>query len=134
MAFLTKDAILSINDLQTRVVAVPEWGGDVCVQGLSGTERDAFESSIIVQRGKNTTTNLANLRAKLVQKCLVSPETHERLFGEGDIAALGRKSAVALQRVFDAARELSGLNESDVKELTGNSESEPNDASGSGSL
>ncbi len=134
MAFLTKDAILAINDLQTRVVAVPEWGGDVCVQGLSGTERDAFESSIIVQRGKNATPNLANLRAKLVQKCLVHPETHERLFGEGDIAALGRKSAVALQRVFDAARELSGLNENDVKELTGNSESEPNDASGSGSL
>ena len=123
---------MQVADLQTAVVNVPEWGGDVMVMGLSGTERDALEASLVVQKGKNTTTNLNNLRAKLVQKCVVDPETKGRVFGEADIAALGRKSAVALQRVFDVARELSGLGDSDVEELTGKSESDQSDDSGSG--
>lgn len=130
MAYLTKEQILAAADLPRKTVAVPEWGGDVCVQGLSGTERDALEASLIVQRGKNTSTNLNNLRAKLVQKCVVDPDTGGRIFGEADIAALGRLSAVALQRVFDVARELSGLADTDVEELTGNSVSDQSADSG----
>ena len=130
MAYLTKEQILGAVDLPRQTVAVPEWGGDVCVQGLSGSERDALEASLIVQRGKNTSTNLSNLRAKLAQKCIVDPETGGRIFGENDIAALGRKSAVALQRVFDVARTLSGLGDNDVEELTGNSASDQSEDSG----
>lgn len=134
MAFLTKEQILAAQDLPTEVVAVPEWGGDVMVQGLTGTERDAFEASLTIQRGKNTSVNLQNARAKLVRKCIVNPETKGRMYSEADIPALGRKSAIALERVFDVARKLSGLTEKDVEELTKNSESETNEDSGSVSL
>ena len=39
---------------------------------------------------------------------------------DADMEALGEKSAAALQRVFDVARRLSGMSESDVEELTKN--------------
>jgi hypothetical protein len=134
MAFLSKEQILAAQDLPTEVVPVPEWGGDVMVQGLTGTERDAFEASLTIQKGKSTQWNLQNTRAKLVQKSIVNPDTKGRMFSEAEIGVLGRKSAVALERVFDVARRLSGLTEQDVEELTKNSESETNDDSGSVSL
>jgi len=134
MAFLTKEQILEALDLQTEVVEVPEWGGDVLVKGLSGAERDTLESEIVTRKGKNTTVNLVNLRAKMVARSVVDPETHKRLFTDADVQALGKKSAIALQRVFDVAQRLAGMSSDDVEELTKNSESEPSDDSGSGSL
>ena len=133
--YLTKEQILAAPDLPIKEVCIPEWGNLwVCVQGLTGSERDSLEASIVVQKGKNVTANLQNLRAKMVQRCVVDPSTRKLLFSPGDIAALGNKSATALQRVFDVARELSGMGDADVQELTGNSESGLNGGSGSGSL
>jgi hypothetical protein len=134
VAFLTKTQILEVDDRQAEIVAVTEWGGDVMVRGLTGAERDQFEASIISRKGRNTDVNMQNFRAKLVALSVVDPETGARLFDDADVGALGRKSAAALQRVFDVAQRLSGLSPQDVDELTKNSESEPNDGSGSGSL
>jgi len=39
------------------------------------------------------------------------------LFTDADVKALGMKSAVALQRVFDVAQRLSGITSDDVDEL-----------------
>lgn len=120
---LTRDAILTAVDLQQEEVQVPEWGGAVMVRGLSGTDRDAFEQDIVRMKrsGKSTTTemDLHNVRAKLCVRCIVD-ENGERLFDDADMEALGRKSATALQRVFDAAQRLSGLSDQDVEELAKN--------------
>jgi hypothetical protein len=134
VAFLTKTQILEFDDRQTEAVAVPEWGGDVMVHGLTGAERDQFEASVISRKGRDTNVNMVNFRAKLIALSVVDAETGARLFDDADVGALGRKSAAALQRVFDVAQKLSGLSREDVDELTKNSESEPNDGSGSGSL
>ena len=123
MALLTKEAILAAPDLSTERVTVPEWGGDVLVRGLSGTERDAFEQDIVQLRreGKKTVTDtdLHNVRAKLVARSIVD-EKGARLFEDGEIEALGRKAALALQRVFEVAQRLSGLTDEDVEELAKN--------------
>ena len=120
---LTLDQILEANDLARELVDVPEWGGAVYVQALSGIERDAWEESIIEIRGsgKNTTTKavLTNMRAKLCARCIVD-EHGERLFSDVDVEALGKKSAGALDRVFAIAQKKSGLSEGDVDELVGN--------------
>jgi hypothetical protein len=47
-------------------------------------------------------------------------EIGKRLFQGAAVKRLGEKSAQALSRVVDVASRLSGLTESDVKELTGN--------------
>lgn len=119
MAYLTREQILECVDLQYEDVAVPEWGGTVRVRGLTGAERDAFESSFVQQQGTKTTFDMQNMRAKLVAMAVVD-ENGERLFSDRDVAALGRKSGAALQRVFEVAQRLSGLTDEDIDELEKN--------------
>jgi len=116
---LTKEQILSAQDLKTEIVFIPEWGGDVIVRGLSGTDRDAYESAIITVRGKDTQMNWVNARAKLVALAIVDEEG-KQIFSDTDVKALGQKSAAAINRVFEVAQRLSGLSAQDVEELTKN--------------
>lgn len=121
MKLLTRDAILQAEDLLTEDVEVEEWGGAVRVRALTGAERDAFEQSIVEQRGKSTRVNMRNIRAKLVALTVVDGDG-KRLFSDKDAELLGKKSAVALNRVFEIAQKLSGLSPEDMEELSGNSE------------
>jgi hypothetical protein len=121
MALLTRDAILQAEDLPKELVLIPEWNGEVYVRALTGAERDAFEQSIVEQKGKSTKMNLSNLRAKLVALTVVD-EAGKRIFSDRDAELLGQKSAIAINRVFEVAQRLSGLSQEDVEELTKNSE------------
>src|SRR5262245_47090770 len=118
---LTRDQILAVPDLRTERVAVPEWGGDVLVRSLTADERDAFEVLTYQLRGQNLVTNMRGIRARLVALSIVD-EDGARLFSEEDIAALGGKSAAAVDRVYAVCRRVSALDERDVQELAGNSE------------
>ncbi len=103
MNILSKDAILAADDLPRETVSVPEWGGEVLVRTMSGTDRDAFEASLLEKDGR-----MENVRARLVALTLCYPQG-DRLFDDGEIAALGRKSARALDRVFSVAQRLNGI-------------------------
>lgn len=124
---LTKADIFKVEDIKSERVAVPEWGGEVIVRGLTGTERDEFEQSIMGQKG---TINLANTRARLVVYSVID-EDGKRLFEDWDVKALGQKSAAALDRVVSVAMRLSGISDTDMEDLTGNSgaTAEPGDGS-----
>lgn len=124
MSILTKADILSADDLPTQTVGVPEWGGDVIVRSMTGLERDRFDSQLIAKEdGK---TDLSNIKARLCSLCIVD-ESGERLFTEAEAVELGKKSAKALARVFEAASELNGLGAEE--EIAGNSEAEPSEGS-----
>ena len=110
MAYLDKAAILTADDLGRREVAVPEWGGTVLIRGLTGAERDAYEASMLRQRGTEMVANLQQIRAGLVARCCIGADG-ERLFTDHDVGALGEKSAAALDRVFEACAGLSRLTE-----------------------
>jgi hypothetical protein len=117
MALLSKDQILKADDLKTIEVPVAEWGGSVLVRTLTGTERDKFEAdSVTINKKGQPEQNLANMRARLVALCVVD-EAGEQLFSTYDVPDLGRKSATALDRVFQRAQELNGFSEADVQEL-----------------
>lgn len=126
---LSRDEILSVQDMTLECVDVPEWGGSVYVKSLTGAERDAFEASMISidGSGKRKMT-LANTRAKLVAKTLCNEEG-KRLFSDADIEHLTKKSAAALQRVFEVAQRLSGLTSKDVEDLTGELKNDLSDSS-----
>ncbi len=130
MDLLTRDQILAAQDLQQEEVAVPEWGGHVLVRGLTGRQRDAYEATIISQRGTDVKMNLSNARAKLVARSIVDADG-KLLFGDDDVTALSNKSAAALERVFSVAQRLSGMSKEDIEELTKNSLNGQNGASGS---
>lgn len=108
MQLLGKEEILSANDLNYDTVDVPEWGGKVRIKMLSGMERDSFDNSTIIVEGKNVRMNSKNIRAKLCALSIVD-EKGKRLFDERDVIALGKKSAIALDRVYEAAQRLNGM-------------------------
>jgi len=115
---LTRENILQVKDITTELVEVPEWGGSVYVRGMTGTERDTFEASIVKLKGKGQSVDMSNIRAKLAAKSICD-ESGNLLFTDADIKELGKKSAGALQRVFEVAQRLSGIGDEDVAELAG---------------
>lgn len=118
MAILNRDQILSNRSRKVEKLAVPEWGGEVLVQSLTGRERDAFEASMQKQQGGKVKRNLENFRARLVSLCMVN-EAGELLFvGAQDLRELGDLPVDGLQRVFNKCNEMNGLSDDDVDELT----------------
>jgi hypothetical protein len=130
---LSHDDILKAEDLETREVDVPEWGGSVLLRALDGTGRDAWEASRTAQRTNLDGTveiaaDLSNIRAKLVVQSIVD-EDGKRVFTDRDVAALGKKSALVLDRLFDITAEMSGIGPKSAADAEGNSGTAPSDAS-----
>lgn len=127
--------ILGADDIKTERVHVPEWGGDVLIRTLSGRERDAFESAMIMVKagGKSRDVNLENFRSKLVAASLVD-EAGNKLFSQKQVDQLAAKSSSALQRCFKVAQKLSGFGDDDVEELTAEMGKDQSSDSGTGSL
>lgn len=102
MPLLTKAEILAANDLPVKEVEVPEWGGVVRLRALSVAQREALEDFMFNQ-GKRD-----QWRAYLVAATAVD-ENGELLFGPDDVESLRGKSFDAVERVFMAAKRLSGI-------------------------
>lgn len=115
MTILTRDQILGAQDAKREFVPVPEWGGEIYVNLMSGTERDSFEQSCIVD-GK---ASLANSRARLAVRC-ITDEAGNRLFADSDADALGAKSGTALDRVGQVAQRLNKMGDKYLEDLKGN--------------
>ncbi len=127
-----KETILGAADLAREKVACPEWGADVHVRTLSGTERDAFEvqayerlDALEAAGKKDPYVNARNLRARFVAWCLCDADGAP-VYGaqptEADIASLGTKSGRVLDRLYAVAQRLNGLGQKDAEELAGKSE------------
>lgn len=125
---LNRDQILGASDITTQSVDVPEWGGTVLVRGLTGRERDSWEASNRIQRGREMVYNQVDARARLVVRALVD-DNGDRLFKDTDAGALGAKSGKVLDRLFDVAAELSGITDASAADAEGNSEPDPSDGS-----
>jgi hypothetical protein len=106
-----------IEDRKVEVVTVPMWNNrKVRLRVMSAAERDEFEASTVeMKRGKQR-PNIANLRARLVARCIVNKDG-ELIFKSGDVARLGNKSAKALDFLFQKCQELNGFTEEDIEEL-----------------
>lgn len=126
MALLSRETILGADDTRYDEVSCPEWGGNVRLRSISGTQRDAYESSIVQTNGSDRKVNLRNARTKLIVLCAVDEEGR-LLFSAEDVNALGRKSAAPLDRLFDACQKLAGMSKEDVDKLTENFDDDPSD-------
>ena len=132
MSLLSADQILAADDRKYEVVSVPEWGGDVRLRSLSGTELDEFENSMERIVGNKVLRDVRNARAKLIAMSAVD-ESGQPLFTKAHVIKLGSKSSAALQRLFDAVQRLSGITEKDMQEMEETFEPAPNGASTSAS-
>jgi hypothetical protein len=102
MSLLTRDAILSVDDTTYAIVPVPEWGGDVRVRSLSGADR----ATIIANY--NDGEDAGKFDLYILALCLVD-ENGNRMFTVKDVDALAKKSSIALIRVTEEAKRISGL-------------------------
>jgi hypothetical protein len=139
MALATRDQILGVKDIgfiDLDMSEVSGWEGiTLRVKDLNGRERDALESSIVVERttkvnGKKQKTQELrdNVRATFCAACIVD-EQMQPIFSKSDIAALGNKSARALDKIFTIIRDRNRISDDDVEELAGNFTSDQEDDS-----
>lgn len=136
MAFLSFDDIMAADDLKTEVVPVPEWGGEVLIRMLTGTERDAFEQTLSRSRNGKVERNLENFRARLAAEVLVNEDGSKMVTTRQQKERLGRKSVAGLERIVEAATKLNRMSEDDVEEMTKgfDEESDESESSTSDSL
>lgn len=118
--FLTKEAILGADDINTVEMYIPEWNGKVRIRTLKSVEKDRLEVSMVMANGRPAGgAVLGNIRARFAVASLVL-ETGEPQFTEAEIPALGEKSAAPLARIFNVVQELSAVSDADVEEMAKN--------------
>jgi hypothetical protein len=112
-----RDQILGSKPL-TEAVPLPELGDGIeqTVRGMTGSERDAFEASLMEGRGKRRQVSMKNVRAKLVAFCCIEPDG-QHTFTEADVEQLGGVRGDLVDRLFTVAQRLSGMSKEDVDEL-----------------
>lgn len=113
--FLTREQILSADDLPYEDVPVPEWGGTVRVITMMDNEREQFEMKFAGKKGEG----MAGVKRWLCAMTIAG-EDRVPIFAVADVDALGRKSGAALNRVFDVSARLNGLTKQDQDELAKN--------------
>lgn len=107
---LSKDAILAAKDTKlSGEISVPEWGGSVYVKTLTGTERDAFEDAYAQNKMKA-------FRCRFLVLTLCDDAGH-RLFEDGDVDSLGKKSSVVINRLFEEAWKFNAFTSEAVESL-----------------
>lgn len=126
---LSKDQILSADDLPTRTVNVPQWGGDVLLKTLNGSEREELERLINEFKAKKIPGGNAVRAVAAALSCV--DEAGQLLFSKAEIPALAKKSGAALDLLLDEILDLNAMTKAAAKELEGNSESGQSDDSGS---
>lgn len=124
---LTKEQILTAEDLPREKVEVPEWGGHVYVQTLTARAKEEWETSMLNSRDENKNSLIVRASLAVLTCCT---EDGERLFTPDDIDDLNEKSGSALEKIFSAASGLNKVGDStDVDESAKNSQETPDDDS-----
>jgi hypothetical protein len=120
-----KEALLkkAKDSLLTKEIDVPEWQMSIRIKELTGNERGRYEKSImsIDRKTGNVVPELTHARARLVSMSLVD-EHGKRMFDdtEESLLTLGGLPSKGLDRIYEAAQELSGLSDVDADEAVEN--------------
>ena len=112
---LTRDAILTADDLPVLKVSTPEWGGDVFVRTLTAAENEHCQK---IAKSTDCDRVFLGRFAALV----LCDEQGNRLFTDADGEALGGKSLLILGRIMEHAQRHNGLSDEEEKATEKNSE------------
>jgi hypothetical protein len=128
---LSKDDIFKADDLPRETVAVPEWGGDVCVRTMSSEEKDQWEADWLNWKknvnGDEEDTAYFNA---FIAAYTCAGENGAPLFSKSDIKPLAKKSAKALGRIAAVAARLNFIRDEEIEALRKNSATGQSVASG----
>jgi hypothetical protein len=133
MAKSLTDQILGVQNLAFEDVAVPEWKVEkLRITEMSGTARDSWERAVQRIENGQMVPDYDNFRGRLLVRCIVDPDTGERVFKDGHAEILGEKSAAVLSRLVAIAMRLNKLRKEDVEDLGKDSAPDQSADSGSG--
>lgn len=136
---LTKEQILSADDLPLVRVDTPEWGAGsyVMIEPFDGDGRDWYDQLQSSKRwprdddGKLLEGDWKGLRAAAVARQLRDEQRNSLGFSELDVVALGRKCGAPIDRIFGRLQKISGLDPDATEDAEKNSETGPSAGSGS---
>jgi hypothetical protein len=117
LTMATQDIIKKSNPFVTEQVYLPRWDLWATVKALKARERDAYELNNATPAGKKRDNERANMRARLVVRCVIDPESQERIWSDKDALWLGEKSAREVDLLYKVAAKLCGLTPADEDEL-----------------
>jgi len=124
---LSREDILACDDRALMEVVVPEWkNGTVYLKVIGSADRDEFEVAYATDQPEK----LRGIRAAFLSKTLCDAEG-TLLFTKRDIVALGEKSTIVMERLFDLSTAHSHMAADAVDDAKKNSEPALSDASGS---
>ena len=107
MALLTRDAVLGAQDVATKDVAVPEWGGDIRVRSMTVAERNEFSRRTASEESSTTAAWLVSI--------LSVDEAGKELFTPEDVKALEKRNFKAIERVVTAILAVNGIGEKAIE-------------------
>ncbi|MDR5774910.1 MULTISPECIES: hypothetical protein [unclassified Caballeronia] len=125
---LTRDQIFATNDLKRETVDVPEWGGQITVEVMSGAARDAFG-----QATADSAKSPSFFEAALVVATAVGDDG-KPLFTADDIPLLQQRNAAVISRIAAASMVLNGIGATATEDAEKNSDAALSGSSGSDSL
>jgi hypothetical protein len=98
---------------------VPEWNCTVYIRSITAQELDSWQAETYQLNGTNVETNMTNIRARLVARCLVD-EHGERAFTNEQAHELGAKNNQVVERLYKVATKLNAVTKKDVEDLAKN--------------
>jgi len=121
MKLLTKQEIVSVQDLRYEDVLVPEWGEDVGVRiaSMTGAQREEFEYLIQQRMVGDALKDSRGLRGELLSRTLVGAGGAP-LFTPEDIDALMAKNCAVVDRLFKTARTVNGIGDDELEKIRKN--------------
>ena len=130
MALLSREQILEAKDIQTKVISVPEWGGDIMIKQLSAKEYNDITMSMVnirkmaaKQISKKNSDNvedainesaIKNQKILLIVKSVVD-ENMKPLFTEADMELLYQKNTNVVDKIIAEIEEFNSVSTEDTK-------------------
>ena len=131
MALLNRNQILEAKDIKTKVIPVPEWGGDIMIKQLSAKEYNDITMNMVNIKKmaakqlskKNADENLEdaineiaikNQKILLIIKSVVD-ENMKPLFTEADLELLYQKNTNVIDKIIAEIEEFNAVSTEDTK-------------------
>jgi hypothetical protein len=127
--YLSRAAIDTVEDRPTGEVEVPQWGGWVRIQAMSAKQRSMITGTMMAVDGvdvKVRADEIGSVQLRTVAACLIE-EDGSPTYQEHEYDSIGEKNAGAIETIYTALQELSGLGKDAIEDAEKNSETTPSE-------
>jgi len=110
---LTLDEILAADDLLVETIEIPEWGGSVKLRGLTAAEKSSLSRKARADGGPKNVVTIDTEKAQfaVIQMGMVEPRIGVEMYEQ-----LMKRSAAAIDRIYERIAQLSGMDVTGAEE------------------